>query len=59
MVLSAGTLLQGIMLTLAAFGMFHGNWSGQVLALSALAVAAVEVALLPALSATSVREVLP
>ena len=59
MILAAGTLLQGVTLTLAAFGMFHGNWSGQILALSALAVAAAEVALVSALSATSVREVLP
>ena len=46
-------------LTLAAFGMFHGNGSGQTLALFALAVAAIEGTLLPVLIPASAREVPP
>ncbi len=59
MILAAGMMLQGVTLTLTAFGMFHGNWSGQVFAFFALAVTAVEGALALVLIAAVVREASP
>lgn len=55
MMLSAGMMLQGITLTLAAFSSFHREWSGQVLALFALALTAIEGALALALIVLFVR----
>lgn len=55
MMLSAGMMLQGITLTLAAFSSFHREWSGQLLALFALALTAIEGALALALIILFVR----
>jgi NADH-quinone oxidoreductase subunit K len=45
MFLSAEMMLQGVALTLVAFGRYHGNWTGQVLTIMILAVAACEAAI--------------
>ncbi|HLJ11734.1 MAG TPA: NADH-quinone oxidoreductase subunit NuoK [Planctomycetaceae bacterium] len=42
MFLCAELMLQGVSLTLVAFSAFHGTWSGQVLAIFSLALAAAE-----------------
>lgn len=42
MFLCAELMLQGVSLTLVAFSGFHGTWSGQVLAIFSLALAAAE-----------------
>jgi NADH-quinone oxidoreductase subunit K len=42
MFLSAEMMLQGVALTLVAFGRYHGNWTGQVLTIVILTVAACE-----------------
>jgi NADH-quinone oxidoreductase subunit K len=49
MFLSAEMMLQGTALTLVGFGRYHGNWSGIVLTLVILTVAACEAALALAL----------
>src|SRR3954469_23958276 len=40
--LSAEMMLQGVALTLVGFGRYHGNWTGQVLTIMILTVAACE-----------------
>lgn len=45
LLISAGILVQGAVLTLVAFSTFHATWPGQILALCALAVAAVQMGL--------------
>jgi len=42
MFLCAELMLQGVSLTLVAFGAFHGAWGGQVFAIFSLALAAAE-----------------
>lgn len=42
MFLSAEMMLQGVSMTLIAFSRFHGDWSGQMLVLFIIAVAACE-----------------
>jgi NADH-quinone oxidoreductase subunit K len=42
MFLCAELMLQGVSLTLVAFSAYHGTWSGQVLAIFSLALAAAE-----------------
>jgi NADH-quinone oxidoreductase subunit K len=42
MFLSAEMMLQGVSLSLVAFGRYHGNWTGQVLTVMILTVAACE-----------------
>ena len=42
MFLCAELMLQGVSLTLVAFGGYHGTWGGQVLAIFSLALAAAE-----------------
>src|SRR5258708_30011194 len=42
MFLCAELMLQGVSLTLVAFGAFHGTWGGQVFAIFSLALAAPE-----------------
>jgi NADH-quinone oxidoreductase subunit K len=49
MFLSAEMMLQGTALTLVAFGRYHGNWTGQVLTIIVLTVAASEAAVALAL----------
>jgi NADH-quinone oxidoreductase subunit K len=49
MFLSAEMMLQGTALTLVAFGRYHGNWTGQVLTIMILTVAACEAAIALAL----------
>lgn len=49
MFLSAEMMLQGVALTLIAFGRYHANWTGQVLTIMILAVAACEAAIALAL----------
>lgn len=49
MFLSAELMLQGTALTLIGFGRYHGNWTGQVLTIFILTVAACEAALALAL----------
>ncbi len=49
MFLSAEMMLQGVSLTLVAFGRYHGNWTGQVLTIMILTVAACEAAIALAL----------
>src|SRR5450432_1304433 len=49
MFLSAEMMLQGVALTLVAFGRYHGNWTGQVLTIMILTVAACEAAIALAL----------
>jgi NADH-quinone oxidoreductase subunit K len=49
MFLSAELMLQGVALTLIAFGRYHGTWSGQVLTIMILTVAAGEAAIALAL----------
>lgn len=41
-ILSAGVMVQGAILTLIAFAAFHQTWSGQVLAMAAMAVTTVQ-----------------
>jgi NADH-quinone oxidoreductase subunit K len=49
MFLSAEMMLQGVALTLVAFGRYHGNWTGQVLTIMILTVAACEASIALAL----------
>jgi len=49
MFLSAEMMLQGIALTLVAFGRYHGNWTGQVFTIVILTVAACEASIALAL----------
>lgn len=49
MFLSAEMMLQGVALTLVAFGRYHGNWAGQVFTIAILTVAACEAGLALAL----------
>lgn len=49
MFLSAEMMLQGVALTLIAFGRYHGTWTGQVLTIMILTVAAGEAAIALAL----------
>ena len=49
MFLSAEMMLQGVALTLVAFGRYHGNWTGQVFTIMILTVAACEAAIALAL----------
>src|SRR5947199_4206432 len=49
MFLSAEMMLQGVALTLVAFGRYHGNWTGQVFTIVILTVAASEAAVALAL----------
>ena len=49
MFLSAEMMLQGVALTLVAFGRYHGNWTGQVFTIVILTVAASEAAIALAL----------
>jgi NADH-quinone oxidoreductase subunit K len=49
MFLSAEMMLQGTALTLIAFGRYHGNWSGQVLTILILTLAACEASIALAL----------
>lgn len=49
MFLSAEMMLQGTALTLVGFGRYHGNWTGQVLTIITLTVAACEAAIALAL----------
>ena len=42
MFLCAELMLQGVSLTLAAFGAYHGSWGGQVFAIFSLSLAAAE-----------------
>ena len=49
MFLSAEMMLQGVALTLVGFGRYHGNWTGQVLTIIILTVAASEAAIALAL----------
>ena len=42
MFLCAEMMLQGVSLSLVAWGRFHGNWSGQVLVVFVITVAACE-----------------
>jgi NADH-quinone oxidoreductase subunit K len=49
MFLSVELMLQGSALTLVAFGKYHGNWTGQVLTIIVLTVAASEAAVALAL----------
>src|SRR3982750_1008387 len=49
MFLSAEMMLQGTALTLVGFGRYHGNWTGQVLTIMILTVAACEASIALAL----------
>jgi NADH-quinone oxidoreductase subunit K len=49
MFLSAEMMLQGVALTLVGFGRYHGNWTGQVLTIMILTVAACEASIALAL----------
>lgn len=49
MFLSAEMMLQGVALSLVAFGRYHGNWSGQVFTIVILTVAACEASIALAL----------
>lgn len=49
MFLSAEMMLQGVALTLVGFGRYHGNWTGQILTIIILTVAASEAAIALAL----------
>src|SRR4051812_31294758 len=49
MFLSAEMMLQGVALTLVAFGRYHGNWTGQVFTIVILTVAACEASIALAL----------
>lgn len=49
MFLCAEMMLQGVSLTLVAFGSFHGTWAGQVFTIFSLALAAAEAAIALAL----------
>jgi NADH-quinone oxidoreductase subunit K len=49
MFLSAEMMLQGVALTLVAFGRYHGNWAGQVFTIMILTVAACEASIALAL----------
>lgn len=44
MFLSAELMLQGVGLTFVGFGRFHGNWSGQIMTIMILTIAACEAA---------------
>jgi NADH-quinone oxidoreductase subunit K len=50
MFLCAELMLQGVSLTLVAFGSFHGTWGGQVMAIFSLSLAAAEAGIALALS---------
>src|SRR3954468_17238911 len=50
MFLSAEMMLQGVALTLVAFGRYHGNWTGQVFTIVILTVAACEASIALALT---------
>ena len=52
MFLSAEMMLQGVALSLVAFGRFHGNWTGQVFTIVILTVAACEASIALALVVT-------
>ena len=49
MFLSVEMMLQGVALTLVAFGRYHGNWTGQVFTIVILTVAACEASIALAL----------
>ena len=49
MFLSAEMMLQGVGLSLVAFGRYHGNWSGQIFTIVILTVAACEASIAMAL----------
>jgi len=49
MFLSAEMMLQGVGLSLIAFGRYHGNWSGQVFTIVILTIAACEASIAMAL----------
>ncbi|WP_337177449.1 NADH-quinone oxidoreductase subunit NuoK [Paludisphaera sp.] len=49
MFLSAEMMLQGVALSLVAFGRFHGNWSGQIFTIVILTIAACEASIALAL----------
>lgn len=49
MFLSAEMMLQGVALSLVAFGRYHGNWTGQVFTIIILTVAACEASIALAL----------
>ncbi|AMV39569.1 NADH-quinone oxidoreductase subunit NuoK [Planctomyces sp. SH-PL62] len=49
MFLSAEMMLQGVALSLVAFGRYHGNWSGQVFTIVILTIAACEASIAMAL----------
>lgn len=49
MFLSAEMMLQGVALTLVAFGRYHGTWTGQIFTIMILTVAASEAAIALAL----------
>ena len=49
MFLSAEMMLQGVALSLVAFGRYHGNWSGQIFTIVILTVAACEASIAMAL----------
>lgn len=49
MFLSAEMMLQGVALSLVAFGRYHGNWTGQVFTIVILTVAACEASIAMAL----------
>lgn len=49
MFLSAEMMLQGVALSLMAFGRYHGNWTGQVFTIVILTVAACEASIAMAL----------
>jgi NADH-quinone oxidoreductase subunit K len=49
MFLSAEMMLQGVALTLVGFGRYHGNWTGQILTIMILTVAACEASIALAL----------
>jgi NADH-quinone oxidoreductase subunit K len=56
MLLCIGLMLQGAILTLAGFSVFHGTWSGQVFVLCALVVSAMDASLGLAVIRVSQRE---
>lgn len=55
MFLCAEMMLQGVSMSLVGFSAFHGTWSGQVLTIFSLAVAAAEAAIAMALIVTLFR----
>ncbi|MEO6811826.1 MAG: NADH-quinone oxidoreductase subunit NuoK [Isosphaeraceae bacterium] len=56
MFLSVEMMLQGTALTLVGFGRYHGNWTGQVLTIVILTVAACEAAIALALVLTLFKQ---